>query len=318
MPEFQTQVTNQPAPAVAGDFASMNPFWSVDAGPGGLITGPEGLICGRFAWATMPPDGDGAPAVCRNKGTGPVTGFFFRDQQGLITQYLQGSSMLTPAGFQCTLAAGGDFWVVNDGATQALPGMKAYANFADGKVTFAATGSPTAGGTSSASTIAVQTASFNATIFNGVMTTSGHSGAALKPGAIVSSGAGIASGTQVINQISGTPGGAGTYNVSIPEQNVSTPVAAQFTYGLLTIGGTVAGTYGVGDQLSTSGGVAAGTKIWEVLTGSGGAGTYVVSPSQTVGSGAINVAAVNVETKWYCMSSALPGELCKISSQPLG
>ena len=35
---FQTQVTNQPAPAIAGDFASLNPFWTVDAGPDGLVS----------------------------------------------------------------------------------------------------------------------------------------------------------------------------------------------------------------------------------------------------------------------------------------
>lgn len=316
MPEFQTQVTNQPAPAVEGDFASMNPLFTVDAGPGGLVTGDNGLIAGRFAWITMPPDGDGAPSKAWNSGAGPVAGFFGRDQQGLITQYLQGSSMLTPAGFQCTLFAGGDFWVKNNGATQALPGMKAYASFADGKVSFAATGSPAAGGTSTASTIAAKTASFTGTIFNGQLTTSGHSGDALVPGAIVSAGVGVASGTQIISQVSGVAGGAGVYNVSPAEQNVG-PVAMSFTYGLLTVGGTVAGSYGVGNTL-TGGGTTAGTRIWSVLTGSGGAGTYIVSPSQTVGSGAINVAASNVETKWYCMSSALPGELCKISSQPLG
>ena len=32
---FQTQIYNQPAVAVAGDFASQNPFFTLDAGPGG-------------------------------------------------------------------------------------------------------------------------------------------------------------------------------------------------------------------------------------------------------------------------------------------
>lgn len=49
---FQTQVTNQPAPAIAGDFASLNPFWTVDAGPNGLVSGPLGGTVGRSCWAT--------------------------------------------------------------------------------------------------------------------------------------------------------------------------------------------------------------------------------------------------------------------------
>ena len=41
------------------------------------------------------------------------------------------------------------------------------------------------------------------------------------------------------------------------------------------------------------------------------------SPSQTQGSGTFT-AQGNVETKWTAMSTGLPGELVKISSQPLG
>jgi hypothetical protein len=313
---FQTAVANQPAPAVAGDFASQNPVFTVDAGPNGLVAGPGGAVVGRFGWATAPADGDGFPSQVSNAGSGPVTGFLFREQQGLITAFLASSSMTVPQGFPLTLASGGDFWVKNDGATQALPGQKAYANFADGKVTFAATATPTAGGTSTASTIAAKTASFTGSIINDLLTTTGHSGDALVVGAILSSGSGVAAGTAIVSQVSGVAGGAGTYRLSIPEQSVAAE-AMSFTYGLLTVGGTVAASYGVGSVL-TGGGTAAGTKITALGTGTGGAGTYFVNLTQTVGSGAINVSAINVETKWVCMSSALAGELCKISSQPLG
>jgi hypothetical protein len=51
---FRTQVTNQPAPAIAGDFASLNPFWTVDAVPNGLVSGPLGVTVGRFCRATPP------------------------------------------------------------------------------------------------------------------------------------------------------------------------------------------------------------------------------------------------------------------------
>lgn len=311
---FQTQVTNQPAPAIAGDFASMNPMWTYDAGPGALVAGPLGLVAGRFAWTVAPSDADGTPGVANNFGTGPVAGFAARDQRALITQYLAIAGMTTPAGFEVTLFTGGDFWVKNDGSNQALPGLKAYASFADGKVTFAATATPTAGGTSSASTIAAKTSTFTGAIVNGVLTVTGFSGDPLVPGSLLV-GSGLAANTRLGTQLTGTPGAAGTYAISIPEQTIAAE-SMTATYGLLTVGGTVAGAFGVGNVLTGSG--ITNTSIIGLGTGAGGAGTYFVNKTQSISSQEIDVSAVNVETKWTCMSSALPGEVCKISSQPLG
>lgn len=318
---FQTQVTNQPVPAIAGDFASMNPMWTYDAGPGGLVAGDLGLTAGLFAWTVGPVDGDGSPSKANNFGTGSVAGFVPRDQQGLITNYLQIASMRLPAGFECTLFIGGDFWVKNDGATQALPGQKAYANFADGKVTFAATASPTAGATSSASAIAAKTATTTASLFNDQLTVTAQSGDPIVAGAILGSGSGVVAGTSIVSQNlplhSGEAlGGIGRYTVSVPEQNVSSE-AMTFTYGLLTVGGTVAGAFGVGQTLTGSG-ITASTVITQLGTGVGGAGTYYVNKTQTISSQEIDTVALNVETKWFCRSSGLPGEVVKISSQPLG
>src|SRR5215468_843505 len=142
MPGFQTVVNTQPAPAIAGDFCNTNPRFSVDAGPGGLVAGDKGVLVGRFAWLTNEVvDANDAPAIVNNFGAGPVGGFVHRDQQGLITGYLQASSMLIPAGFQIALMSGGGFWARNDGTTEALPGMKAFASFADGSASFAPSGS---------------------------------------------------------------------------------------------------------------------------------------------------------------------------------
>ena len=318
---FQTVVNDQPPVGVEGDFASLNPWFNYDAGPCGLVAAPGGCLVGRFAWATAPGDADGTPSYVSNFGTGPVSGFVHREQQGLITQYLQGSSLLIPAGFEMGLMVGGDFWVRNRGATQALPGQKAYANFADGGVTFAATGSPTAGGTSTASIIAAETATFTAGIVGDTLIVTAVGGGTVTPGGVISVGA--ATGTRIVRQLTSTQsdgslGGTGTYAVSIPEQSVAPGTAFTETYGLLTIGGTVAGKYGVGDVLSTSGGVTATTTIVGLGTGAGGAGTYFVDLTQTVGTGAIDVLDVNVETKWIAMSSGLPGELVKISDHALG
>lgn len=312
---FQTQVNTQPAPAVAGDWASANPYWSAIAGPGGLVSGIA-LFAGRFAWTTPPDDADGTPAIANSFGSGPVTGFCGRDMSGLLTIYLQQNSMQLPPGFQCTLYTGGDFWVKNDGAGACQIGMKAYANNADGKVTFAATGAPAAAG-SVTGTIAPATGSFTGSITGSLLTiTNVGSGVAVVGGLL--SGTGVATGTRITSQVSGTTGGVGTYQVSIPNQAAASTTISE-TYGTFTAVSGLTGTFGVGQVIAGSGGggVTAGTKITALGTGTGGLGTYIVDTTQTVTSSTITSVS-NVETKWIAMSAGLAGELVKISAQPQG
>ena len=306
---FPTQVNGVQAPAVAGDFADKNPRVSVVAGPGALVAGAAGVTVGRFAWWDP-----ANQSKVLNTGFGPVTGFVARVQQALITAFLAEGSNVIPAGHPLTVHSAGAFWVQNDGSGEALVGQKAYASYADGKVTFAATGSPsTASGT--ASTIAAATAiSCTGSITGNVLTVTATSTGTIVPGAILT-GSGVATGTQVTAQLSGTAGGVGTYSVNIPDQAVASTTIGG-TYGTLTVGGTVTGTFVVGATLSGSG-VTAGTTIWGLGTGSGGAGTYIVSPSQTASSTTIT-AAVNVETKFVAMSAGPAGGLVKISSHLLG
>ena len=311
---FQKQVYTNPAPAVRGDFASTNPRASVLAGPGGLVSGPNGVVVGYFAWAIDPDDADGAPATVYNTGAGPVTGFVGRDQQALIVKYLDEASMTIQSGSQMVLYDAGDFWATNDGAAQAVPGMKAYANFANGKVTFAATGTPATSGTGSASSIAAETSSVTGSITDDVLTVTVIGSGTVYPGTTIS-GTNVVTGTMIVSQLSGTAGGVGTYLLSIGEQTVASTTISG-TYGLLTVGGTVSGTFAVGDYISGSS-VVTGTQITALGTGTGGAGTYVVNNNTVVSSTAIT-AATNVETKWYARSSGLPGELVKISSVALG
>lgn len=313
---FQTQAYYNQAPGVEGDFASTNPRSTVLAGPGGLVAGAAGVTVGRFAWLSYAQiDADNAPALATNSGIGPVAGFVHREQQGLITVYLDEATMVVPTGFPVTLFDSGDFWVKNNGTTQALPGQKAYANYADGTVTFQATGSAL-GGTSSASTIAAATSSVTGSITGNVLTVTAVTSGTLYAGTTIS-GSGVASGTLIVGQLSGTTGGVGTYALSIPEQTVASTTISG-TYGVATIGGTITGSFGTGDILSGSG-VTSGTVIYSQLSGTpGGAGTYVVSPSQTVSGAEAIASATQTETKWYCRSSGLPGELVKISVTPLG
>lgn len=314
---FQTQVYDQPAAAVAGDRASQNPLFSYDAGPGGLVAGSN-LHVGRFAWVTPPLDPNGTPTIANSNGSGPVAGFLMREQQALNTTYLSPAGNQVAPGFQCALMIGGDFWVLNDGTTDAVPGQKAFANFADGKVSFAAAGTtPATGASATGSSIAAGTFSVTGSIENGdeLHVTAVGSGTVVAGATIT--GTGVNTGTKVISQISGTPGGVGVYRVNQSQADVASTTISG-TYGILTVGTVTAGTFAVGQVLNATGSVVAGTTITQALTGTGGSGsTFVVDNNTVVGSQTISSQS-NVETKWYARSAGLPGQIVKISSTPLG
>lgn len=332
MPDFPNQVNVVPAPAAEGDFADANPRFSALAGPGGFVAGPGGVTIGRFVWFydNYFDTNDSGPTQVTNQlfGGQPlanvnqtaqnnVVGIIGRHQQGLITTYLTASGMLIPAGFPVTVFSGGGFFVKNTGTTQALVGHKAYANYNNGAVTFAVTGSVTTG--SCTGSIGPQTVTFTGSIAGNVLTVSAITAGTIVAGAVLSGGTTVATNTTVVTQLTGTTGGVGTYAVNIPEQTVAS-AALTGTYGLLTVATMTSGTLTVGMVLSGTGGggVTAGTYISQLGTGTGATGTYYVSPTQTVSVGTLITFNMNVETKWVAMSSGLAGELVKISDHALG
>lgn len=324
MVDFQSQVNVQPAPGVEGDFASKNPNrYSVLAGPGGLVAGSSGVTVGRFAWLSYAGvDADEAPSIVNNFGVGLVGGFVGRQSlNALITTYLASNSNLIPQGFAIgNLYSGGDFWAKNAGAAFCQVGMKAYAAYADGTVSFAATGAPTKTG---ALTGAVTQGTFSVTgsIVDNLFTVSAVGSGSVKNGSAIS-GTNIATGTKIVAQalplITGESlGGVGRYYVSIPEQTAgSTTVSG--TYGILTVTVAPASPLGVGQTLTDGTGAVVGTNITQLGTGAGGTGTYFLDNNTAVTSAADIQFATNVETKWIAMSAGSNGELIKISSSALG
>ena len=315
MSGFPQQVQTQPAIAVAGDFASANPRFAVIAGQGAFAAG-SALYVGRFAWADPYTD-----SILNSYGVGPVTGFVGRNQQGLITQYLAESSMQVLVGTQCFAYSGGDFWVVNDGTTPAQLGMKAYANYLTGKVSFGPTGTPPTAASVTASIAAgagsvtgsiavVETTNFSE---EGQLTVTAVGSGSVAVGSTIT-GTGIQTGTIVTGQISGTPNGVGVYSVNYPQTVASTTVTVAF--GTMTVTAVGSGVLGVGQVLSGTN-VTAGTYITAFGTGTGGTGTYIVSANTVVNS--TTVAATSaVETKWYAASNGQAGELIAMSSHALG
>jgi hypothetical protein len=386
---FPTQVNVQPAPAVEGDFCDVSPRATVDAGPGALVAGPDGLAVGRFAWT------DADNVIANNYGAGAPAGFVHRDQQGLITTWLAGESLILPEGLPATLFNAGGFWVMNNGAAAATIGMKAYADNSTGEVSFAATGTPPTGGSGSASTIAVNITTAGSTIAANSITAGSISGttltvATVAAGTVLGAGLVLSGGssavgfvdpsTTIVRQLTGTAGGAGTYEVSVSQNVASTAIAATGggltvtamttgrifigqtisgtgvasgtkviaagtgagaagTYvldtapdtagssltitgsgGFLTIGGTVTGEFRVGDVVTGSNVDAGSTILLDAnsagalgLTGVGGAGTYIVSISETVSSEAISALSAT-ETKWVASSAGGVGELVKMTT----
>ena len=140
--------------------------------------------------------------------------------------------------------------------------------------------------TSTASSIAAGTStSVTGSISGNTLTVSAVGSGTLVVGATLA-GTGIQVGTQIINQLNGTAGGVGVYSLSVGGQSIASETITA-TYGVLTVGGTVTGSYRVGSVISGTG-IAAGDYITQLGTGSGGAGTYYVTNSQTVASEAIN------------------------------
>lgn len=314
---FQTQVYDQPAAFVAGDRVSNNPLFSYDAGPGGLVAGSLGVVVGRFAWVVPPLDPNGGPTIANSFGTGPVAGFVMRAQQALNPTYLSFAGNVIQPGFELAIMIGGDFAALNEGTTQALNGYKAYADLATGKVSFAPAGTPATGATATGSSIAAQTFSVTGTISGDVLTVTAVGSGTVYAGSTIS-GTRVASGTQVLSQLSGTAGGVGTYRVNIPEQTVASTTISG-TYGLMTVGTLTSSTpFAVNQVLNATGAVVAGTTITAIVTGAGGTGSTMVVNNNTVVSSQSISSFSNVETKWYARSTGLPGEVVKISSTPLG
>ena len=257
---FQTFVNRQPAPAVIGDFASMNPRASALAGEGAFraastlnyLSAVDSPVIGRAAW------GKGSFATGQKPAGASVLGFVANELQTVIPFLAPGAGvnpvrLSIESGFPTTLFTHGDFWTVPDSPVAGIvsPGDVVYARPQDGTLTndpvaFSATG--------------VQATT--------VMTISAVTKGALVPGMALS---GTTAGSVVVAQLTGTPGGAGTYTMSVSETvGSATVTSAAVNTGYLWQSQTVA-------DASFTGVIAAGTGVLTVsaLTGVVGIGQYL-------------------------------------------
>ena len=309
----QTQNYNAEAQGVAGDRSAQNPMATYDAGPGGLVAGAAGVTVGYFAWVAPPTDPNGTNQIANSFGSGNVAGLVYNDLQALDTVFLSDATMLIPTGLPVALAVQGDFWVVNNGTTEAIVGNKAYASYTTGAVSFAAASTPLAAASATSSNIAQETNQFTGSIAGDVLTVTAVASGTLYNGTTIA-GTGIVTGTMIAAQLTGAAGGTGTYLLSISQQKIIASEVINGTYGLLTVGTLVGSTVFAVGQLLTGTGVAANTSITQAISGAGGTGsTFAVNNNTFVASGTIGTNAT-VETKWYAASAGQPGALVKITS----
>lgn len=270
MGDFQSTVNANQAPAVEGDFASTNPFSSILAGAGAHVAPAGGLKVGNFAW--VGPLGQ----VSQSYVAGWQIGFLGRNEQALITKYLDRSSMVVPAGFMVTLFDSGDFW-----ARFAAGGNVGDTIYADPN-----TGAPLSGptpptlGTGTASAGFSGTATLNGTTtLNVTAVTHGI----ISPGDLVADSTtpgNIPGNTTIVQQLTGIPGGVGTYQMSaVGVAAVGDTVTTTSQYMLMTA--IAAGSFNLGDVFSGTA-VAAGTAVIAQATPFAGVATLASNTTLVV------------------------------------
>lgn len=135
-------------------------------------------------------------------------------------------------------------------------------------------------------------------------------------GETISGGAGFPVGATVATQVSGTPGGAGTYTLSAAGTAYTASATGVTTFGnVLDVTAVTSGTLAVGDPVSGSG-IPSGAVIASQVSGTaGGIGIYTLSVAATAYAASTTVTAVaGVLTAWKAESAAAVGELVKIST----
>lgn len=294
---FITRVNRQVPPAVIGQYASMNPRATALAGAGQFRSGNGNTylgvqnlaIIGNFAW------GAGQLVGSQKPSGASIAGFVANELQTVIpfpnagdVNYPNPVRLAVEGGFPVTLNTHGDFWTLPVGAVNGIvsPQDSVYARQYDGALTNDATAFSATGVQTGAATF---------------VTISAVTKGALVPGMVLA-GTGVDVGLTVTAQLTGTPGGAGTYTVSTTTGFTSTTVTsaafdtlykwqsatvadASFTgvvaagTGVLTVS-AITGTIGLpvqgGDAQYLNGvGVPANTFIIAQLSGAAGvAGTY--------------------------------------------
>ncbi len=237
-----------------------------------------------------------------NSTAKPTALLFAQYPSAAVAAYLR-SSPITGLTLQQIQALSGSLTVLFDGAprtaTVNLSSATSYTAAAS-LIQAAINGTQVSDATFTAS-IAPATASFTGSIAGNVLTVTTLTTGTLAPGATIT-GTGVSS-TQITSQISGTPGGTGSYEVSVAQ--VVSAGAMTAAYGTMTVTAMTSGTISVGQTVYAVSGVTAGTLVTALGTGTGLTGTYIVSPSQTTTSGTLQTIATPITAAFDSVSGSI-------------
>lgn len=232
MSGFQKHVNQQPAPAVEGDFASTNPLASIvqTVAGGYKVAAGQSVRVGYFAWA-------GADGLIYSSaaaaGAGAQVGFVGRqanEPSALITAFLGESIMTLQAGTPCTLFDMGDFWASVQGGAA---GDAVFAVNTTGAPSLVddATTDPTGFTLMSPAKVNAVTANTTTIAANtGIMTIATVSSGVVEAGQRVT-GTGVPAETYIEAQLTGTVGGAGTYQTNSRNRAAVAAFAATMIQG---------------------------------------------------------------------------------------
>lgn len=203
MTGFQRQVNQNWAPGVEGAIASANNVALYVTGPGGLISGANGVTVGRFAYASYQADGseradNSAALVAAGVDRSTTLMFIANEQQALTYGYLAESGMAVLPWQAVEGFTRGDFWAKM--ASNTARGQKVFASLIDGSINTAAAGST------------IPNFVGQASFATNVMTVTAVTTGTVKVGQLVV-GAGLPANTYVASLGTGN-GGAGTYNLT--------------------------------------------------------------------------------------------------------
>lgn len=236
MSGFQRVINQQPSPAVQGDFASANPRTSIvpPLEAAFVAAAAQSVRVGFFAWGANDGKVYSSLAAGTIGGVVGALGFVARQPNipsSIITTYLGESRTTLNDGLPVTLESSGDYWVALAGgnvgdivyadATTGAPTLtdNSGAN-PDTKFKLAST-APVNAVTAGTSTIAVTT---------GILTIATVSSGVVEVGQRVT-GTGVPDQTYITGQLTGTPGGAGTYQTSSRNRAAVAAFAATLVQG---------------------------------------------------------------------------------------
>lgn len=235
MTGFQRRINVEPAPAVEGDFASMNPRKSlIPPLPGAYVVGDANVRVGYFAWGAN----DGkvySSFAAANAVGGPIVGFVARqpnEPAAMITAFLGESIMTLQVGREVTLMNGGDFYVNLPGATPTAAVFVLLTTGAPSLVDDATTDPTGFTSLSTAKVNAVSDATATIAVTTGILTLSAPASGVYEVGQRVT-GVGVPAETYITRQLTGGAGGAGTYQTNSIQRAAVAAFTATMIQGTL-------------------------------------------------------------------------------------